>query len=145
LRYHVIRALGRLGAAQATAPLQGLYGPALLHEKIEILAALANIASPGTVEFLRQRLEESQVEIRRVAAQGLADLAGCSDLPLFSALAEDPDWAIRNEAARALGRLRVPERRSLLMVLARDLEPVVARTALAALSGESEVAASAPA
>jgi len=145
LRYHVIRALGRLGAAQAAGPLQSLYGSALLHEKIEILAALANIASPATVEFLRQRLEESQVEIRRVAAQGLADLAGPSDLPLFSALAEDPDWAIRNEAARALGRLRVPERRSLLLALARDLEPVVARTALAALSGEPEVAASAPA
>jgi HEAT repeat protein len=64
---------------------------------------------------------------------------------LFSALAEDPDWAIRNEAARALGRLRVPERRPLLLVLARDLEPVVARTALAALSGEPEGAASAPA
>ena len=97
------------------------------------------------MEFLRQRLEESQVEIRRVAAQGLADLAGPGDLPLFSALAEDPDWAIRNEAARALGRLRVPERRSLLLALARDLEPVVARTALAALSGEPEVTASAPA
>jgi HEAT repeat protein len=145
LRYHVIRALGRLGAAQAAGPLQTLYGSALLHEKIEILAALASIASPGTIAFLRQRLEESQVEIRRVAAQGLADLAGSSDLPLFSALAEDPDWAIRNEAARALGRLRVPERRSLLLALARDLEPVVARTALAALSGEPEVAASAPA
>ena len=136
LRYHVIRALGRLGAPEAAGPLETCYTNAPLHEKLEIVAAMGNLGSAGAADFLHKCLEEPQVEIRRLAAQGLADLAGPADATLFARLAEDPDWAIRNEAARALGRLQGPDRRPVLLALARDIEPVVARTALAALGGE---------
>jgi HEAT repeat protein len=42
---------------------------------------------------------------------------------------------MRNEAARGLGRLGLPESRPTLLTLVRDVEPVVARTARGALDG----------
>jgi HEAT repeat protein len=71
--------------------------------------------------------------MRRTAAQGLADLAEERDLPVLLALADDPDWGVRNEVARGLGRLARPGTRHVLLALARDVEPVVAATARAAL------------
>lgn len=145
LRYHVIRALGRLGAAQAAGPLETLYVAAPFHEKLEIISAIANLAGPGAVDFLRLCLDDPHIDVRRVAAQGLADLVGPADAGLLAGLAQDPDWAIRNEAARGLGRLRTPDQRAVLVNLARDLEPVVARTARIALGAEEPAeAASGP-
>jgi HEAT repeat protein len=68
-----------------------------------------------------------------MAAQGLADLAQEHELSLLLPLAEDADWNIRNEVARGLGRLARPTTRPVLLALARDVEPVVAATARAAL------------
>jgi HEAT repeat protein len=45
----------------------------------------------------------------------------------------DPDWNIRNEAARGLGRFQTRETREALLTLARDEESVVAATARASL------------
>jgi HEAT repeat protein len=134
LRYHVIRALGRLGAARAAAPLMALFPSAPLHEQLEILAALEQLGAERCQRFLQECLGHPQGEIRRAAARGLADLAGPSDLELFRRLARDEDWVMRSEAARALGRLQLPEVRPALLDLARDLEPAVARTARAALA-----------
>jgi HEAT repeat protein len=97
------------------------------------------------VDFLRLCLDDPHIDVRRVAAQGLADLVGPADAGLLAGLAQDPDWAIRNEAARGLGRLRTPDQRAVLVNLARDLEPVVARTARIALGAEEPAeAASGP-
>jgi HEAT repeat protein len=54
-------------------------------------------------------------------------------LPVLERLAEDPDWDIRNSAARGLGRVGTPETRPALLTLARDVESVVAATARSAL------------
>jgi len=65
-------------------------------------------------------------------------------LPQLMALAADPDWNIRNEAARGLGRLGGAEIQPTLLTLVRDVEPIVARTARKALDqlpgGASRVA-----
>lgn len=134
LRYHVIRALGRLGRSEAVGPLISLFSSAALHERIEILTALARLGGEASGEFLRQCLAQSQPEIRRVAAQGLAAQAESDDLELLSMLARDSDWVIRSEAAQALGRFGPGPARPVLLDLARDLEPAVARTARAALA-----------
>ncbi len=134
LRYHVIRALGRLGRAEAVAPLETLFTSAPLHERIEILTALARLGGPAAREFLRQCLDQTQPEIRRVAAQGLAALAEPEDLDLLARLARDRDWVLRSEAAQALGRLGPGRARPVLLDLVRDIEPAVARTARAALA-----------
>ena len=133
LRYHVIRALGRLRSAGAAQPLYGLFKGALLHERIEVLSALVRIAPPGIMDFLRQLLQDPEVEIRRGAARGIATLAGAGDLPLLATLAADSDWSVRCEAARGLGRVGLAEGQPTLLQLVRDLEPVVARTARRAL------------
>jgi HEAT repeat protein len=135
LRYHVIRALGRLGQAQATAPLIALYPEAQLHERIEILTALGRLSGQDAMPFLLEALRDHQPEIRRVAAQALAAHAGAGDLKLLTDLAHDEDWVIRAEAARALGRMGRAAR-PLLLELGRDLELTVARTARAALAGQ---------
>lgn len=138
MRYHVIRTLGRLESRAAAEPLEHLYAGSPLYEKIEIVSALVRIAPPGIIGFLRARLEEPEVEIRRVAIHGLARMAGPAELPLLVKLAQDPDWTIRNEVAVGLGLLASTDGRPALLELSRDLEPVVARTArnaIAALPG----------
>lgn len=134
LRYHVIRALGRLGRSEAAAPLGSLFASAALHEKIEILNALARLGGEVSRKFLKECLEQPQPEVRRVAAQGLAALADDDDLELLGQLAKDTDWVVRSEAAQALGRVGPGLARPMLLDLVRDLEPAVARTARAALA-----------
>jgi HEAT repeat protein len=134
LRYHVIRALGRLRIVPAAAPLEGLFATTQLHERIEIVVALGRIASDTSREFLRACLDHPELEIRRVAAHGLVQIGNPADDDIFLALADNSDWVLRNEAAEVLGRLRRPEARKRLLNLARDLEPAVARTARASLA-----------
>jgi HEAT repeat protein len=143
LRYHVIRALGHLQARDAVGRLHRLYPTSALHERLEIIEALARIGGPELADFLRGRLMEEDVEIRRLAARGLAELGDPADAPTFRRLARDPDWGIRNEAARGLAAAGAPDGRETLLTLARDVEPVVARTArqsLDLLAGRAEPA-----
>jgi HEAT repeat protein len=132
-RYHVIRALGHMRAAEAVPKLEGLYGQCGPHEQVEILQALVRIGARGVAAFLTARLNESEPEIRRLAARGLATLADRAQLPLLLTLAADADWCVRDEAARGLGMLEMAECREPLLTLARDVESVVAMTARAAL------------
>jgi HEAT repeat protein len=134
LRYHVIRALGRLRATAAAPALEALFARAAGHERLEVVAALIRIAAPGILPFLQARLAEADAEVRRVAADGLARVATAAELPLLVRLARDPDWNIRNHAGWGLGRLGLGAGREALLLLVRDAEPVVARTARAALA-----------
>jgi HEAT repeat protein len=133
LRYHVIRALGQMRAVEAAPKLESLYQHCSPHEQVEIVLAMTRMGGAKVAGFLRDRLGESEMEIRRVAARGLASLADPKQLPLLLKLAGDADWCIRDEAARGLGLLGLPECRAPLLTLARDVEPVVALSARAAL------------
>lgn len=133
LRFHIIRALGHCRAAAAAPKLRAVFAECGPHEQLQIVAALIRIAPEWIAEFLRDRLSDSEVEMRRIAAQGLADLAGEREIGLLLPLADDTDWGIRNEVARGLGRLAKPATRHVLLALARDVEPVVAATARASL------------
>ena len=133
LRFHVIRALGHCRAQAGAAKLRAVFPECGPHEQLQIVAALIRIAPTWIGEFLRERLGDAEIEMRRIAAQGLADLANEHELPVLLPLAEDADWSIRNEAARGLGRLAKPMTRQVLLALARDVEPVVAATARASL------------
>jgi HEAT repeat protein len=133
-RCHVIRALGQLRALEAAPNLEGLYSQCGHHEQVEIVLAMTRMGGPRAADFLRARLMESEPEIRRVAARGLARLADSTHLPLLIRLAGDADWCIRAEAARGLGRLHLAEGHDTLLTLARDVEPAVASTARDALA-----------
>jgi HEAT repeat protein len=133
LRFHVIRALGHCRAPSAAEPLRSLYPRCGPHEQLQIVWSLIRIAPTWITAFLRERLAEPSLEMRRAAAQGLSEVAGVDQLPVLIPLAADADWNIRNEAARALGRLGTPETRVVLLTLVRDVESVVAATARASL------------
>ncbi len=134
LRYHVIRALGRLRATGAAPALEELFTRAGGHERLEVVAALIRIAAPGILPFLHARLAEPDTELRRVAADGLARVATAAELPLLLQLALDSDWTLRNHAGWGLGRLGLAAGRETLLALVRDTEALVARTARAALA-----------
>ena len=133
LRFHVIRALGQCRAQAAATRLRDLYPQCGPHEQLQIVSSLLRIGPPWLPEFLLLRLAAPDLDLRRAAAQGLADAAGVEHLPVLRALAEDPDWDIRHSAARGLGRLQAAETRDVLLTLARDVESVVAAAARAAL------------
>jgi HEAT repeat protein len=134
LRYHVIRGLGRLRISSSVPKLIDIYPEALAHERIEIVAALNQVGGPEVLAFLKRRLTENDVEIRRVASDGLARLATSAEIEHLVALAVDGDWTVRSHAAWGLGRLGLPSVREPLLTLARDVEPIVARTARVALA-----------
>ena len=133
LRFHVIRALGHCRAQAAAVRLRDLFPQCGPHEQLQIVSSLLRIAPSWLPGFLLQRLESPDLDMRRAAAQGLAETAGHEHLPVLRRLAEDADWDIRHSAARGLGRLRTAETREVLLALARDTESVVAATARAAL------------
>ena len=133
LRFHVIRALGRCRAKAAAAKLRTVFpdcaAPRAAPDRRRAHPHRASVDR----RVPRTRLADREVEMRRIAAQGLADLAEEHELPVLLPLADDADWSIRNEAARGLGRLAKPATRGVLLALARDVEPVVAATARASL------------
>jgi len=133
LRFHVIRALGQCRAQSAALRLRDLFPQCGPHEQLQIVSSLRRIAPAWLPEFLLLRLETPDLDMRRAAAQGLAETAEPEHLPVLRSLADDPDWDIRHSAARGLGRLRTGETREVLLTLARDVESVVAATARAAL------------
>lgn len=134
LRYHVIRALGRLGSASAVAPLVAVFPACTRHERIEVATALVHIGTADCGAFLESLLASTDGDLRRVAADGLARLAAPHHVEVLMKLAADSDWVVRNHAAWGLGRLGNPISRTTLLVLARDVTPVVARAARAALA-----------
>ncbi len=129
LRYYIIRALGKLGTAEAVPRLRALYPAVQLHERVEILKALDRIGHPDGVAFFWTCLDDPDAEVRRVAAHGVGRAARPEDLHLLVTLAGDADWGVRNAAALALGRLALPETRDTLLTLVRDVEAVVRHTA----------------
>ena len=143
LRFHVIRALGQCRAEGAAARLRDLFPQCGPHEQLQIVSSLLRIAPVWLPTFLLLRLESPDLDMRRAAAQGLAETAGGEHLEVLRRLAEDTDWDIRNSAARGLGRLRSAETREVLLTLARDVESVVAATARAALEQPHDAVSSA--
>jgi HEAT repeat protein len=129
----VIRALGQCRAQAAAGRLRDLFPQCGPHEQLQIVSSLFRIAPAWLPDFLLFRLESPDLDMRRAAAQGLAETAGHEHVPVLLGLAEDPDWDIRHSAALGLGRLRTAETREALVTLARDVESVVAATARAAL------------
>ncbi len=129
LRYHVIRALGRFKASEAVNPLQQLYSEAATHERIEIIMALVHIGDASSIGFLKERVHESDREIRRASVYGLARMISKEEDQILLQFLSDEDWYIRNEVAWGLGRLGNEKNRSMILSLLRDSEEIVSRTA----------------
>lgn len=135
LRYHVIRALGRLRAAEAAEPLRRLFDESCTHEQVEITSALVRIEPAWIGAFLVERFHSDNVEIRRIAAEALVRLPEKPEENDLLEMAEDEDWSIRGFAAWGLGSSGHMRQRETLLNLCRDVEPLVARIAREALDG----------
>jgi len=138
VRYYAIQALGRLGVDQAAKPLKKLFPHARPHEQIEIVSALIRIEPGWIMRFLKKQFEKGNIEIRRIAAEGLVRIPGALDMAGLAKMAHDKDWSIRSFAAWGLGRLTSSQARVPLLDLCRDVEPLVARIARDALGRSRE-------
>jgi len=128
-RYHAIRGLGRLRAGEASERLRDLYPIAATHEQLGIISALIRVRPPWIVEFLERGYSEADGDVRRAAAEGLARVATADEFARLLDMADDEDWSIRAFSVQALGRHGGTVARGALLNLARDVDPLVARSA----------------
>jgi HEAT repeat protein len=107
-RYHVARALARLGpsAARAVSVLQDTLADADAEVRMEAVWALAAIgpAAASAVPALLRALGDADAQVRAAAAWALAHVGAGRDAALsLEPLSRDPDRDVR-EAAEAAGR-----------------------------------------
>jgi HEAT repeat protein len=135
LRYSAIRALGRMGDPDAAQPLRECFDSAAMHEKLEIVEALARIRPSWIIPYLKQVYYKSDLDLRRVAARGMLRIPDALSVEDLAGMASDPDWSIRGLAAGALDGPYGARGQELLMKLVRDDEPIVAGMARRSMGG----------
>lgn len=101
-----IHAMGETERAEAVKPLTDFFRKEADEQlKTEVINALAEIASDGSVEFLKHALEDGNPEIRICAAEALGEAGNTTAEAHLKELLRDPDERVRKAAARALGVL----------------------------------------
>jgi len=108
LAARAVDALGRWGAAPATAALRGRAAdPAGSYaRRREAMAALAAARDPAAAPIARAALREAPVSIRTTAALLLGEVGEVgADLPLLLAAMDDAPWPTSVTAAFAVARL----------------------------------------
>jgi HEAT repeat protein len=113
-RYHVARALARVGpsAARAVPVLQDTLSDADAEVRMEAVWALAAIgpAAASAVPALLRALEDADAQVRAAAAWALAHVgAGRAAVPALQPLSRDPDRDVREAAEAASRRLAGPQ------------------------------------
>ncbi len=103
VRMHAVRAVGRLADPRSVETLALLLRdtvPAVRDEAVAVLASIGEPAAPPLVDAL----EHDDWRIRLRAAEALCVLRTPAAVrPLVRLVQHDPDTAVRQEAARALG------------------------------------------
>ena len=99
---------------------------------------LALLRGPQAERFLRVALEDPRESVRNAALSGLfeIDAAGAVDTAVKALRSEDQ--TVRTQAARYLGKLKTPERKKLLRLLAGDDDPLVREGVASALGNMGE-------
>lgn len=128
-----VDSLGRLGSAEAAAPLAGLLGSEQVRAA-DVTEALAGLGA-AAVEPLIEQLRGGRAAVRAQAAEVLGRIAGSADAGaaalISAALAEalaDPDQQVRLGALLGLGELGPSARASIESALSDpQLEPVARR------------------
>jgi len=116
LRYHAIRALGRLHAETAAADWSAS-SPGRPGTSAWRSSPRSSASARGAAPFLKARLKDSEAEVRPRRGRRARPGRALSELPLLVKLAQDPDWTIRNHAGWGLGRLALPQGRDALLAL----------------------------
>jgi HEAT repeat protein len=132
-RFRWIASLGVAGRESSALPLIALFDSAHAHERITIAGALARIGGSDSVRFLSSKVDDTDVTIRRVAAEVVCTSASVPPLDLLSRLALDDDWVVRKWAVAGLTRNEGQHAHMLLVQLARDVDDMVCEAARSAL------------
>ena len=120
VRMHAVKAVNRLGDGKAASTLVLLLQdkvPAVRDEAVRALKNLAHASLSPLVEALKN--SDWRVRLRATEALGELGLPGAIP-PLLQVLAHDPDTAIRQDAARALGKIADAEAVEALIRAAED-------------------------
>ncbi|MET9389346.1 HEAT repeat domain-containing protein [Streptomyces sp. NPDC006624] len=135
------RALGRTGGPEAVPDLLGcLHGPRPVPPDV-VSAALASLG-PDAWPRLASGLVDPVPLVRAVAIEVLGATGGIAHAAdIVLALREDPDTGVRIRAARALGRLGMPDGLEPLLAAVTPGRPVALRIAAAGALGSLGAAA----
>ena len=105
VRMHAVKAVNRLGDGKAASTLVLLLQDKVPAVRDEAVSALKNLAQAGLGPLL-EALHHSDWRVRLKATEALGELGLPDAVPgLLRVLAQDPDTAIRQDAARALGKI----------------------------------------
>ena len=137
IQLNAIRALERLGRAEAVPVLKGVLAEEPLDIESDLLRALTFCGSEG-VDYVIELLQGDHARLARRAARALR-YAGCdaSLIALFKALRHSNE-DIRQSAVEALGQRQAKQYFVDLVQLLRDPHPEVRREALKAAEGMLE-------
>jgi hypothetical protein len=112
---------GEMRLEEAVLPLAKKIGHEDERVRRSVAGALARIGTPGTVEPLRQALQDPSPLVRRMAVAGIDGRRGRSLVPaMIRRLDEETVSDVQREILGALGRVASPEA---LQALARAAEP----------------------
>jgi len=112
---------GEMKLEEAVLPLAKKIGHEDERVRRAVAGALARIGTPGTVEPLRQALQDASAQVRRMAVAGVDGRRGRSLVPaIIRRLDEETVGDVQKEILAALGRVASPEA---LQALARAAEP----------------------
>ncbi len=105
VRMHAARAVGRLGNPGSVETLVLLLQDKVPAVRDEAIAALVSIGE-SAVAPLVAALKDQDWRVRLRATEALCVLKSCTAVePLIGLVQHDPDTAVRQEAARALGQI----------------------------------------
>jgi len=105
VRMHAVKAVGRLGDGKAAGTLVLLLQDKVPAVRDEAVGALKTLAQASLAPLL-EALKNADWRIRLRATEALGELGLPEAIPdLLLALDQDPDTAVRQDAARALGKI----------------------------------------
>lgn len=134
-RAHAVRALGRIGHADANGALAAAMGDADATVRYEALAAWLDIRRQDGAAPVVALIDDADARVRAKAAAVAGELREASArVALEAQLASDPDPSVRRNAAWALGRIGDRASRDALEAARSDASSLVRTTARAAIS-----------
>jgi HEAT repeat protein len=122
VRMHAAKALGRIGDPQAVLPMMPLLQDKVKAVRVEAAAGLAQIGE-AAVPSLLEALQHKEWLVKLHAIEALGKIKSRASVePLLSILFNDPDTAVRTDAARSLGEIGDSRAVEFLLMALDDLE-----------------------
>lgn len=137
LDYAIIRGVGRTGAAEAEAPLVRYLATCGVSRHLEfaVIETLGKLGCKGGAgrRAVMDYLAHHDPDIRRLAVQALANLAGPDCLEELVLACRDPHWSVRVAALQELGKIGGAKVVPVLSAALSDQDCLVRKNAILSL------------